>query len=68
MPHIPLTPSPAERHAQLMDQAMAEARRLRQEAVRDFDAGAGALARSARRLHASLKRHAALRAQAQTPA
>jgi hypothetical protein len=58
-----------EQHAWWMDLAKARASRLRREAVRDFDFGAASLARSARRLHASLKRHAALRAgaQASTP-
>lgn len=62
-----LTPFPAERHDELMDLAKAEARRLRQEAVREFDYGAGSLARSARRLQAALKRHAALRGLPQGP-
>jgi len=58
---MPLTPSPAEHHDQLVELAKTEARRLRQEAVREFDYGTGSLTRSASRLQAALKRHAALR-------
>ncbi|GAB4089314.1 hypothetical protein [Hydrogenophaga soli] len=60
-----LPPASLDAHALWMDLAKTRASRLRREAIRDFDFGAAALARSARRLHASLKRHAALRAGAQ---
>ncbi|HEX5783575.1 MAG TPA: hypothetical protein VFY35_02500 [Burkholderiaceae bacterium] len=60
-----LPPASLDAHALWMDLAKTRASRLRREAIRDFDFGAAALARSARRLHASLKRHAALRARAQ---
>lgn len=62
-----LPPASLDTHALWMDLAKNRASRLRREAIRDFDFGAAALARSARRLHASLKRHAALRAGTQAP-